>query len=136
MLDNRLNTVELWHLKWAGETDEVDDYGDYTGESTKEYLEPVKIRANLSPAHGAEEDAVFGASINYSKILTTANMRMGIDEHSLLSDKEPIVTKTKDGKCTVSGSFGDGGETYRVVRVAKGRYHMRYALESLHEDGQ
>ena len=134
MLDNRLNSVPLWHLKWNGETDAVADNGDYTGETVTVYQKPVKIRANLSPAHGKAEDEVFGASINYSKILTTANMKLGIDEHSLLSDKKPDVTMLTPKTCTVSGNFGNGGATYRVVRVAKGLYHMRYALEQLHED--
>jgi len=136
MLDNYLNTVELWHLKWVGETEEVDSNGDYTGESATAYLNPVKIRANLSPAHGKTEDEVFGASINYSKILTTANMNLGIDEHSLLSDREPNVVSLDKKTCSVNGSFGNGGAAYKVVRVAKGLYHMRYALKTLHEDDQ
>ena len=84
MLDARINAVELWHIKLIGETDETDENGDYTGESAVVYTNPVKIRANLSPAHGSAEDDVFGTSITYSKILTTANMHLdylGIEIH-------------------------------------------------------
>lgn len=136
MLDARINSVPLWHLQYVGETELKDENGDYTGESSIVYKKPVKIRANLSPAHGSSEDDVFGTSVTYSKILTTANMKLGIDEHSLLSDKKPAVTMIDSKTCTIDGDFGNGGACYRVVRVAKGLYHMRYALKTLHEDDQ
>lgn len=123
MLDARINTVPLWYALYSESAPAVDENGDYTGESSSGYGDPVKIRANLSPARGREEDDIFGASLNYNKTITTARMNLGIDEHTLIWDSDP-------------GEDADPSTAkYRVVGVAKGHYHMRYALRQIRQEG-
>ena len=136
MLDVRINTVYVWYSNVLQDDVELKDgNGDYTGEYGTLYSKPVRIRANLSPAHGSAEDEVFGLSVNYTKILTTANMNRDISLHSLIWDEKPSVdddfSLLQDDENVLVGD-----SVYRVVRVGKGHYHMRYALRKLHGDDE
>ena len=123
--DMPVNTIPVWYSKHLGSEFTVDSNGDYTGEKEDRYSEPVMRRLNISPAHGSVVEDAFGDNISYSKIITTTRMDLGIDEDSLVWDEEP--RRKQDGTTDFSKA------KYRVVRVAKGRYHMRYALNSLLE---
>ena len=143
MLDSWINAVKIWYANPSDtEVEVVDENGDYTGEYAFGYEAPVKIRANLSPAHGTAEDNVFGLSVNYSKILTTAKMDLGITERSIVWDKEPDIKTEFYATLDDNGEIvsvpvsnpGDADSIYKVARVAVGRYHVRYALKKLHGD--
>lgn len=125
--DMPVNTIPVWHSEYLGTDFTVDSNGDYTGEKENRYTEPVRRRLNLSPAHGNVVHDVFGSNINYSRVITTTRMNLGITENSLIWDVEP--SKKSDGTTDFSKA------KYRVVRVAKGRYHMRYALRNLLDSG-
>ena len=143
MLDAWINAVDVWYANPSGtEVEIVDENGDFTGEYGFGYDAPIKVRANLSPAHGSAEDNVFGLSVNYSKILTTARMNLGINEHSIVWDKKPDIQEAFFATLDSDGHIasvkvdnpGDADSIYKVVRVAVGRYHVRYALKKLHGD--
>lgn len=136
MHDARINTVYIWFSTVIQDGVElVDGNGDYTGEYGTLYAKPVKVRANLSPAHGSAEDEVFGLSVNYTKVLTTAKMNIGITIDSLVWDEEPSVDDDfyivqDDENALINDSV------YRVVRIGKGHYHLRFALKKLHGDDE
>ena len=126
MRDLLANTKRLWYSVYKGKQPIIDENGDFTGEYIESYGEPVAFRANISPAKGSSEADVFGASITYSKTISTANMNLPIDEYSLIFDKEP-ERKEDD---TVDFEKAQ----YEVVAVARGLYHVKYAIKKLHED--
>lgn len=121
MRDLISNTKLLWYALYSEKVPIMDENGDYTGEDAPGYSEPVKFRANISPARGSSESDVFGASLDYSKTISTANMALPIDEYSLIWDKEP--EKKTDGTIDFDKA------QYKVVAVACGLHHVKYALK-------
>jgi hypothetical protein len=128
-----VNGRTLWYALYKGKTDAVDENGDYTGEPTFSYAEPVKFRATLSPVRGGnnftnaglKKDA-FGADLDYARIMSTTDRSLPIDEYSLIWTKTPATLP--------DGSTDFSSADYRVVAVADGLYHGKYALRYLKEN--
>ena len=127
MRDLLANTKPLWYALYLGKQPITDEHGDYTGESEIQYSEPVPFRANISPARGSVETDSFGANLDYSKTISTANTKLPIDEYSLIWDKEP--DKKEDGTTDFDKA------QYKVVAVAVGLYHVKYAIQKLQQNG-
>lgn len=133
MRDLRSNTRQMWYALYQGQTDAVDENGDYTGGHTISYTQPVAFRASLSATRGTQgftgtgvEYDYFGADVKYDLIISTANMSLPIDEHSLIWTDTPET----DGSGNVIFSEAD----FRVKAVARGLHHMKYAIRSLQKD--
>ena len=126
MRDLLANTKPLWYALYLGEKEVTDEYGDFTGETEAEYSEPVPFRANISPARGASDEDAFGANLDYSHTISTANTTLPIDEYSLIWDKEPDTDE--------DGVVNYDTAQYKVVAVAVGLYHVKYAIQKLQLD--
>jgi len=71
----------------------VDEWGNESGEYRTGYLDPVEMRANISPASGASVTEQFGNLDNYDKVIVTTDMSCPIDENSVLYiNSEPVKT--------------------------------------------
>lgn len=127
MRDLLSNTKPLWYALYSEKVPIMDENGDYTGEDAPGYSEPVKFRANISPARGNSESDVFGASLDYSKTISTANMTLPIDEYSLIWDKEP--------EKKLDGTIDFDKAPYKVVAVARGLCHVKYAIKKIQQSG-
>lgn len=78
------NKQTFYYALYKGEVEEVDADGNYTGERTTEYDDPVKMKANISAARGESSYNPFGIETNYSKTIVTDDMKCPIKEDSIL----------------------------------------------------
>ena len=128
MRDLMANNRHLWYALYLGDTEEVDENGDFTGERGPSYSEPVQFEANLSATRGTQGFTgtgssydYFGADIDYSLIISTANMNLPIDEHSLIWDVEP--------ERDTGGNVDYNKARYNVTAIARGLVQMKYAIK-------
>lgn len=128
MRDLIANTKPLWYALYGKKVPITDEWGDFTGEYATSYSEPISFRANISPARGSSEADVFGAALDYSKTISTANLSLPIDEYSLIWDEEP--EKLSDGTTDFDKA------QYKVVAVARGLYHVKYAVKKLSKNAE
>lgn len=126
MLTAWINTRKIWFALYKGSVAVTDANGDYTGEYIASYTTPVMFRANLSPARGTSEKDIFGANLSYSHTLSTTKMNLGIDEQTILWDTEP--------ETDINGIPDPETAKYRVAAIARGHYHIHYALRRMNID--
>jgi hypothetical protein len=119
----------MWYATYQSRQPEVDINGDLTGGSVVQYSEPVEFHANLSATRGAQGFTgtgasydYFGQDIKYDLIISTAQMDLPIDEHTLVWTHEPDI---------VNGQVDYKRADFKVKAVAHGLYHMKYAIRSL-----
>ena len=127
MRNNVRNNKTMWYATYRGTVTEYDENGDITGDDTIEYVEPVEFHANLSATRGTQGFTgtgstvdYFGANIDYSLIISTAEMDLPIDENSLIWTEQPVI---------VDGMADPESAQYVVNAVARGKYHMKYAIK-------
>lgn len=102
------NKRDVWYALYTCEQEVVDADGNYTGETEITYAEPVKIRANVSPATGQSNVEMFGNFTDYDHIVVTDEVSIPVNENSVMwIDAEPV-----DGKGII-------GYDYIVQRVAR-----------------
>ena len=123
MLNAWINTKKIWYAFYEDTSPILDENGDYTGETKSGYSEPHFTRANLSAARGTVESDIFGTNVKYSKTMSTAKMNLGIDEQTLIWDEEPVLLE--------SGKVDPETAKYRVAAIARGHYHVHYALRQM-----
>ena len=102
------NKQDVWYALYTGEAEVVDESGNYTGETEISYAEPVKIRANVSPATGQADVEMFGNFTDYDHVVVTDDVNIPVDENSVMW----IGTEPTEG-------HGIEGYNYVVRRVAK-----------------
>ena len=60
---------------YAGQTEIVDDDGNYTGELDVSYSEPVKTLMNVSGGRGQADIALFGLTQTFARTATTEDLQ-------------------------------------------------------------
>lgn len=116
------NKTEFWYALFSGKTPIFDEYGNETGEYEITYHEPVRARANISPAAGSASVEQFGSLTGYDKVLVTDDTAIRIDENTVLFiDKSPSYTE--DGKPLYD---------YTVRRVARSLNSVSIAVSKVH----
>lgn len=86
------NQQTIWYALYDGEVEETDENGYSTGETVKKYSKPVPCRICVSQNKGETEDTLFGKSQDYDRTMTSHDMSLKIDEHSILwVDVEPHI---------------------------------------------
>ena len=78
------NQQPFWYALYSGETEQVDEEGNYTGEIGPGYETPVLQYANISAARGNTDTDVFGTDLKYSKTISTCDMSCPITEESAI----------------------------------------------------
>lgn len=123
------NNRQMWYAVYSKEEPETDENGDFTGNDTYSYSAPVEFHANLSATRGTQgftgtgaSTDYFGADIDYALIISTADMTLPIDENTLIWTSQPVIV---DEKVDYSSA------QYVVTAVARGLYHMKYAIKRL-----
>lgn len=129
------NNRRLWYATFSGEQQGVDENGDITGVPVKTYSEPVEFHANLSATRGTQgftgtgaSSDYFGQDVKYDLIISTAQMDLPIDEYTLIWTSEPEMGANNAVDYSKAG--------YRVKAVARGLYHMKYAIRSLQHSAE
>lgn len=83
------NKQTFYYATYTGQT-EIMDGELHTFEYATGYSAWTMFRANISPARGESSADVFGADVNYDKIIVTDDLSCPIDEHTVLAiDIEP-----------------------------------------------
>ena len=92
-----------------------------TGDYKVGYADPVKFRANVSPARSEAQTEPFGVNTDYDKVICSCDLTLPIDELSqVFVDRKP-----EDGK----------GADYRVVKVARSINSVLFAIKQLPDGG-
>lgn len=99
------NKRGIYYALRTGETPDVDEYGNETGESTPAYGEAIEMRCNVSAATGEEAVQAFGSFTGYSRTMCVSDPACPIDEDTVvwfgIEPTEPynyIVVRKADSK--------------------------------------
>lgn len=117
------NEQTFYYALYGEEVEEIDEEGNYTGETTIGYGNPVKVKANISASRGEASNEQFGVSLEYDKIICSCDMELPIEETSILwVDTKPVLdaietTKTK--------------HDYIVKKVARSLNSVQYAIKKV-----
>ena len=99
----------------TGKAQILDENGNYTLEDRTTYSDPIKLKVNYSPAAGQEVVEVFGATTEYSRVLS-------------FSEECPL----KEGYLLWIGvDPAEGDANYEVRRVADGINSVLVAVQEL-----
>ena len=121
MRDLKRNRQTFYYALYQGNENVVDSNGHKTGERRVSYSEPVKMHANVSPANGYANTAIFGKDLQYTKTIVTCEMECPITETSVLwIDKEPY-----DGQDNLVPY------DYTVTQVARGLNNIVFAVSKV-----
>ena len=117
------NKRTFYYASYIGETEIVDEYGNFTGEYSVNFTNPVKTLGNVSAAQGEMQSRQFGESESYDKVIVLDDRNAPIDEHSVLwVDTLPHLNE--DGST-------DTPYDYAVKRVARGLNGVSIAISKV-----
>ncbi len=117
------NKINIYYALYQGKTPILDDEGNETGDSEVSYGNPVKFRIRVSPNKGESSEQAFGKSLDYDRVMYTADKKFSIDEFSILwIDKIPEIKE--DGSTDTPYDF-------TVVRAAKDLNEFSYAIKKV-----
>lgn len=123
MLTLHQNKTDFYYCLYQGKTELTDDDNMPTGEYVITYSDPIHMRANISRATGNTNLEQFGNSLDYDKVIVTANTNCPIDENTILFiDKKP----SKDGNGNYLFDFD-----YVVEKVAKSLNSISIAVKKV-----
>lgn len=109
------NKRQIYYALRTGETVNVDEYGNETGETTPVYSEAVPMMVNISAASGEEAVQAFGSFTGYTRTMCVADNACPIDEESVVWFGVPM----------------DEPYNYIVVRKADSKNGILYALQEV-----
>ena len=109
------NKRQLYYALRTGETSDIDEYGNETGERTPTYGEPIALRVNISASSGGEAVQAFGSFTAYSRILCIADSACPLEEDSIVW----------------FGVTPPATHNYIVVRKADSKNGILYALQEV-----
>lgn len=99
------NKRRIYYANRIGETTDIDEYGNETGESTPVYGDAVEFHCNVSATQGEEAVQAFGSFTEYTRLISVADNDCPIDEESIIwfgiEPTEPhnyIVVRKADSK--------------------------------------
>ncbi len=61
------------------------------------YGEPITAKGNISPASGRVASEIFGAELDYDKVIILDDQTLSIDEHSVLFVDKPYEVDDETG---------------------------------------
>jgi hypothetical protein len=114
------NKQQIYYALFLRKEPIKDEYGNETGEYRVVYSDPIEIKINVSAARGESSTRQFGDTVNYDKVLVTADMDCPIDENSVLWIDDLNITKPHD---------------YVVKKVAKSLNSISYAVSKVSISG-
>jgi hypothetical protein len=109
------NKRQIYYALRTGERQNVDDYGNETGESTPTYGQRRALGVNISAATGQEAVEAFGSFTGYSRTMCVADNACPIEEDSIIWFG---IEPTKP-------------HNYIVVRKAESKNGILYALQEV-----
>lgn len=117
------NEQTFYYALYGEEVEEIDEEGNFTGETTIGYGNPVKVKASISASRGEASTEQFGISLDYDKIVCSCDMALPIDETTILwVDIKPVLEK--DGATKTK-------HDYTVKKVARSLNSVQYAIKKV-----
>lgn len=110
------NKRTIYYALRTGETVDLDEYGNETGEITPTYSEVGVLNVNVSAASGEDAVRAFGNFTEYSRSMCVADTACPIDEDSII---------------WFGVSPDDNPHNYIVVRKADSKNGIFYALQEV-----
>ena len=119
MRDCLRNQRKIWYSLFIEKQPVLED-GYETGQYENVYSDPSPVWVSVTSATGGSEAELFGASVQYDRVISTVQ-NLPIDEYSRLwIDSDPNA----------------GGEPdYKVKRAAKGLSQHLWAIEKVVRNG-
>lgn len=115
------NKQTFYYALFDSDVSATDPDGNKTGEYIAKYKEPVKMRANISPASGDAQREQFGTMLEYDRVIVTDDIHCPIDENTVLFIDRP-PKKKEDGTLLYD---------YIVKRVAKSLNTISFAVSKV-----
>ena len=109
------NKRQIYYALRTGDTANVDEYGNETGEHTPTYGERIALRCHISAATGQEAVQAFGSFTGYSRTMSVADNLCPIEEDSIIW----------------FGIEPTDPHNYIVVRKADSKNGILYALQEV-----
>ena len=104
------------YASYVGQTEMVDDNGDYTGEYDVEYSTPIKTLMNVSGGRGQADVALFGLTQNFSRTAVTQDLETKWNTEMVMWVERDPDTEPFD---------------YRIVDVARTINQVVLAIEEV-----
>ena len=77
------NKQTFYYALFDSDVSATDPEGNKTGVYIAKYKEPVKMRANISPASGDAQREQFGTMLEYDRVIVTDDIHCPIDENTV-----------------------------------------------------
>lgn len=116
MRDLKRNTQRVYYKLYLGEKEIFDQYGNSTGSYLPLYGELMYADLVVSPNKGAAEAEQFGSLLDYDRTITTADVKVPIDENSVL---------------WLDGANTDGAWNYVVKKRAPWKNSIQFAVSQV-----
>lgn len=92
MRDLKKNQRTMYYALFDKMVSQVDENGDETGDPVKHYTAPFEFKASLSSVKGTAQKEVFGTDVNFTRSISTTNLRLPITETSLVwYETKPVL---------------------------------------------
>jgi hypothetical protein len=109
------NKRQIYFALRTGETTNLDEYGNETGESTPTYGNPIALSVNVSASSGGDAVQAFGSFTAYSRTLSVSDPACPLEEDSIIW----------------FGVTPPAAHNYIVVRKADSKNGILYALQEV-----
>lgn len=113
------NKQTFYYATYSTQTEDMEGQL-HTFEYDPSYGAWTEFRANISPARGESSADVFGADVNYDRVIVTDDLSCPIDEHTVLA----IDIAPNERKTTADLPIYD----YVVTKKAKSLNFIQYAV--------
>ena len=86
----RRNETSFEYLPPDGETSDLNENGEHTGEYHRQYGTPVRYRGNISAPNGQTNQTFYGMDIRYTHTLVMEDPNVEIKEDGLIRWKDDL----------------------------------------------
>lgn len=115
------NQIKIYYALFKSKIPILDEDNNETGDYESGYSNPVPFKIRVSPNKGESENNAFGKSLDYDRIMYTADKSFPIDEFSILwIDSIPEIKE--DGTTETP-------HDYSVKKVAKDLNEWLFAIK-------
>lgn len=86
------NQRKMYYALFDKMVPQIDENGDETGDPIAHYTAPVMFEASISSGKGSAQKEVFGVDVDFTRSISTTNLRLPITETSLVwYETKPVL---------------------------------------------
>lgn len=117
------NKTQFYYATFLGKKEIIDAQGRHTAENRNSYSEWKPCKANISPAKGYGAAELFGADIQYDRVIVLDDVNCEIDEYTVLAID---IAPNERSSTSISPIYD-----YVVTRKAKSLNFVSYAVSKV-----